>query len=164
MKTGSSLCSHQTLKQVNKRISSCLIIPLEWTGCVMDSWQLGSCWGSLTLTCLSPSAPLTLSQCLQLKYIYTFEAPAPLFESTYHSSPHAVVSEWERSVTDDGGRQDGSFILWELFQCQTPVLSVFSGAESWSVFVWEEDKVLRLIHLKSKVTRWSSSRLYRGRD
>lgn len=31
------------------------------------------------------------------------------------------------------------FILWELFQCQTPVLSVFSDAESWSVFVWKEE-------------------------
>lgn len=38
----------------------------------------------------------------------------------------------------EGGRQNGSFfILWELFQCQTPVLSVFSDAESWSVFASE---------------------------
>lgn len=31
------------------------------------------------------------------------------------------------------------FILWELFQCQTSVLSVSSDAERWSVFVGEEE-------------------------
>lgn len=110
-----------------------------------------------SLTCSTLSAPLTSSQCLwslsafiHLTVLSGSEAPPPLFESTYHSSPNAVVSEWKWGVTDDGGRQDGSFILWELFQCQTPVLSVFNDAESRSVFVSEEGKVLRLMNLRVK--------------
>lgn len=47
------------------------------------------------------------------------------------------------------------FILWELFQCQTPVLSVFSDAESWSVFLAEEKRVpaLKLINLSCEKRR-----------
>lgn len=43
------------------------------------------------------------------------------------------------------------FILWELFQCQTPVLSVFSDAES-SVFASEKEKVpaMKLVNLSDK--------------
>lgn len=46
-------------------------------------------------------------------------------------------SERVASLTGEAGKMD-PFILWELFQCQTPVLSVFSNAESWSVFASEE--------------------------
>lgn len=54
--------------------------------------------------------------------------------STYHQSPHRVPSQSECSVTALGRQAKWIlFILWELFQCQTPVLSVFSDAESWSV-------------------------------
>lgn len=51
-------------------------------------------------------------------------------------------------MTGEAGKMD-PFILWELFQCQTPVLSVFSDAESRSVFVNEKKKrvpVLKLIN------------------
>lgn len=51
-------------------------------------------------------------------------------------------------MTGEAGKMD-PFILWELFQCQTPVLSVFCDAESRSVFVNEKKKrvpVLKLIN------------------
>lgn len=53
------------------------------------------------------------------------------------------------------------FILWELFQCQTLVLSVFSGAERQSVFVNEKKKrvpVLKLIN--GSTTRLKKKKSY----
>lgn len=52
-------------------------------------------------------------------------------------------SESGASLTEGAGKMD-PVILWELFQCQTPVLSVFSDAESWSVFVTQGEMVPRI--------------------
>lgn len=65
-------------------------------------------------------------------------------------SPHRVLSQSECSVAALGKQAKWIlFILWELFQCQTPVLSVFSDAESRSV-LYEKRKwaqTLKLINL-----------------
>lgn len=74
----------------------------------------------------------------------------PAFKKKKKQSPHRVLSQSECSVAALGKQAKWIlFILWELFQCQTPVLSVFSDAESRSV-LYEKRKwaqTLKLINL-----------------
>lgn len=97
-----------------------------------------------------PSLDNVSSICLCFSYVCLFaivdesrhfKKNSHLIESCH--SPSVALLLW-------GSRQNGSFfILWELFQCQTPVLSVFSDAESRSV-LYEKRKwaqTLKLINL-----------------
>lgn len=55
------------------------------------------------------------------------------------SISHFRVSYHAESGASLTGEAMDPFVLWELFQCQTPVLSVFCDAESWSVLVTDEE-------------------------
>lgn len=98
-----------------------------------------------------PSLDNVSSICLCSSYVCLF---AIVDESRHfkkkNQSPHRVLSQSECSVAALGKQAKWIlFILWELFQCQTPVLSVFSDAESWSV-LYEKRKwaqTLKLINL-----------------
>lgn len=98
-----------------------------------------------------PSLDNVSSICLCSSYVCLF---AIVDESRHlkknNQSPHRVLSQSECSVAALGKQAKWIlFILWELFQCQTPVLSVFSDAESRSV-LYEKRKwaqTLKLINL-----------------
>lgn len=98
-----------------------------------------------------PSLDNVSSICLCSSYVCLF---AIVDESRHFKkkkqSPHRVLSQSECSVAALGKQAKWIlFILWELFQCQTPVLSVFSDAESRSV-LYEKRKwaqTLKLINL-----------------
>lgn len=98
-----------------------------------------------------PSLDNVSSICLCSSYVCLF---AIVDESRHlkkkKQSPHRVLSQSECSVAALGKQAKWIlFILWELFQCQTPVLSVFSDAESRSV-LYEKRKwaqTLKLINL-----------------
>lgn len=98
-----------------------------------------------------PSLDNVSSICLCSSYVCLFA----IVDDSRHfkkknQSPHRVLSQSECSVAALGKQAKWIlFILWELFQCQTPVLSVFSDAESRSV-LYEKRKwaqTLKLINL-----------------
>lgn len=100
-----------------------------------------------------PSLDNVSSICLCSSYVCLFACHCgrvPAFKKKKNQSPHRVLSQSECSVAALGKQAKWIlFILWELFQCQTPVLSVFSDAESRSV-LYEKRKwaqTLKLINL-----------------
>lgn len=97
-----------------------------------------------------PSLDNVSSICLCSSYVCLFAIVDESRHFKKNQSPHRVLSQSECSVAALGKQAKWIlFILWELFQCQTPVLSVFSDAESRSV-LYEKRKwaqTLKLINL-----------------
>lgn len=96
-----------------------------------------------------PSLDNVSSVCLCFSYVLHVCLFAIVDESR-HFKKNSHLIESRHSVATLGKQAKWIlFILWELFQCQTPVLSVFSDAESRSV-LYEKRKwaqTLKLINL-----------------